>query len=77
MKKKKLTNKERDEAIAGLSNNDRILWKEILEVKQYFSLYLDYRQKVFKEKVEDFTEFVNGLIEEFEEKQRSGNKEGT
>ena len=77
MKKKKLTNKERDEAIAGLSNNDRILWKEILEVKQYFSLYLDYRQKVFKEKVEDFTEFVNGLIEEFEKKQRSGNKEGT
>ena len=77
MKKKKLTNKERDEAIAGLSNNDKILWKEILEVKQYFSLYLDYRQKVFKEKVEDFTEFVNGLIEEFEKKQRSGNKEGT
>ena len=77
MKKKKLTNKERDEAIEGLSNNDRILWKEILEMKQYFSLYLDYRQKVFKEKVEDFTEFVNGLIEEFEKKQRSGNKEGT
>ena len=77
MKKKKLTNKERDEALGGLSNNDRILWKEILEVKQYFSLYLDYRQKVFKEKVEDFTEFVNGLIEEFEKKQRSGNKEGT
>ena len=77
MKKKKLTNKERDEAIAGLSNNDKILWKEILEVKQYFSLYLDYRQKVFKEKVEDFTEFVNGLIEEFEKKHRSGNKEGT
>tara|TARA_Y100000310_G_scaffold69637_1_gene65167 strand:- start:311 stop:544 length:234 start_codon:yes stop_codon:yes gene_type:complete len=77
LKKKKLTNKERDEAIAGLSNNDRILWKENLEMKQYFSLYLDYRQKVFKEKVEDFTEFVNGLIEEFEKKQRSGNKEGT
>ena len=77
MKKKKLTNKERDEAIAGLSNNDRILWKEILEVKQYFSLYLDYRQKVFKEEVGDFTKFVNGLIEEFEKKQRSGNKEGT
>ena len=77
MKKKKLTNKERDEAIAGLSNNDRILWKEILEVKQYFSLYLDYRQKVFKEEVGDFTKFVNGLIEEFEKQQRSGNKEGT
>ena len=77
MKKKKLTNKERDEAIAGLSNNDMILRKESFEMKQYFTLYLDYRQKVFKEKVEDFTEFVNGLIEEFEKKQRSGNKEGT
>ena len=69
MKKKKLTNKERDEAIAGLSNNDMILRKESFEMKQYFTLYLDYRQKVFKEKVEDFTEFVNGLIEEFEKKQ--------
>ena len=76
MKKKKLTNKERDEAIAGLSNNDRVLYKELLEIKQYFTLYLDYRQKVFKEKVEDFTEFVNGLIEEFEKQQRSGDKEG-
>ena len=77
MKKKKLTNKERDEAIAGLSNNDKILWKENLEMKQYFSLYLDYRQKVFNEKVEDFTEFVNGLIKEFEKQQQSGNKKGT
>ena len=77
MKKKKLTNKERDEAIAGLSNNDMILRKESFEMKQYFTLYLDYRQKVFKEEVGDFTKFVNGLIEEFEKQQRSGNKEGT
>ena len=77
MKKKKLTNKERDEAIAGLSNNDRILLKKILETQQHFSLYLDYRQKVFKEKVEDFTEFVNGLIEEFEKRQKSEDKKGT
>ena len=76
MKKKKLTNKERDEAIAGLSNNDMILRKESFEMKQYFTLYLDYRQKVFKEEVEDFTKFVNGLIEEFEKQQRSGDKEG-
>ena len=45
-------------------------------MKQYFSLYLDYRQKVFKEKVEDYNKFVNGLVEEFEKQQRSENKEG-
>ena len=76
MKKKKLTNKERDEAIAGLSNNDRMLWKEILETKQHFALYLDYRQKVFKEKIEDYNKFVKGIVEEFEKQQRSENKEG-
>ena len=77
MKKKKLTNKERDEAIEGLSNNDRILWKEILETKQHFALYLDYRQKVFNEKIEDYNKFVNGLVEEFEKQQQSENKKGT
>ena len=77
MKKKKLTNKERDEAIAGLSNNDRILWKEILETRQQLALYLDYRQKVFKEEIEDYNKFVTSIVEEFEKKQRSGNKEGT
>ena len=76
MKKKKLTNKERDEALGGLSNNDRILWKEILEMKQHFALYLDYRQKVFKEEVEDYNKFVKGIVEEFEKQQRSENKEG-
>ena len=77
MKKKKLTNKERDEAIAVLSNNDRALWKEILETKQHFALYLDYRQKVFKEEIEDYNKFVNGLVEEFEKQQRSEDKKGT
>ena len=83
MKKKKLTNKERDEAIGGLGNNDRILWKEILdlkqevlEIKQHFALNLDYRQKVFKEEVEDYNKFVKGIVEEFEKQQRSENKEG-
>ena len=76
MKKKKLTNKERDEAIEGLSNNDRILWKEILEARQHFALYLDYRQKVFKEEIEDYNKFVKGIVEEFEKQQRSENKEG-
>ena len=76
MKKKKLTNKERDEVLSGLSNNDRILWKEILEVKQHFALYLDYRQKVFKEEVEGYNKFVKSIVEEFEKQQRSENKEG-
>ena len=77
MKKKKLTNKERDEDIEGLSNNDRILWKEILEARQNFALYLDYRQKVFKEEIEDYNKFVNGLVEEFEKQKRSEDKKGT
>ena len=76
MKKKKLTNKERDEAIEGLSNNDRILWKEILEMKQHFALYLDYRQKVFKEDIEDYNKFVKGIVKEFEKQQRSEDKKG-
>ena len=76
MKKKKLTNKERDEAFVGLSNNDRILWKEILEVKQHFALYLDYREKVFKEEIEDYNKFVTGIVEEFEKQQRSEDKKG-
>ena len=83
MKKKKLTNKERDAALGGLSNNDKIIWKEILELKQevlefkqHFTLYLDYRQKVFKEEVKDYHEFVKGIVEEFEKQQRSGDKKG-
>ena len=76
MKKKKLTNKERDEVLGGLSNNDKILRQEILEVKQHFALYLDYRQKVFKEEIEDYNKFVKGIVEEFEKQQRSENKEG-
>ena len=77
MKKKKLTNKEITEAIEGLSNNDKILWQEILETKQEFVLYLEYRQKVFKEEIEDFSRFVKGIMEEFEKQQRSEDKEGT
>ena len=69
MKKKKLTNKERDEII-------RMLWKETLEMRQHFGVYLDYREKVFKEKKEDYNKFVTGIVEEFEKKQRSENKEG-
>ena len=76
MSKKKQTNKERDEAIAGLSNNDQILMKEIVEMKQLFSLNLEYREKVFNESFEDFNKFVKAKVKEFENKQRSEIKEG-
>ena len=58
------------EAIAGLSNNDQILWKESVEMKQLFSLYLEYRKET-----EKFSKFVKGKVEEFEQ-QRSEIKKG-
>ena len=58
------------EAIAGLSNNDQILWKEILEMKQIFSLYLEYKKDTDK-----FNKFVKAKVKEFE--QRSEDKKGT
>ena len=70
-KKNKLTNKEMTEAIAGLSSNDQILWKEVVEMKQLFSLYLEYRKET-----EKFNRFVKAKIKEFENKQRSESKEG-
>ena len=59
-------------AIAGLNNNDQILWKESVEIKQLFSLYLEYRKET-----EKFNKFVNAKVKEFENKQRSEIKEGT
>tara|TARA_Y100001951_G_scaffold17885_1_gene13187 strand:- start:123 stop:353 length:231 start_codon:yes stop_codon:yes gene_type:complete len=75
LKKKKLTKKEIEEAIGGLSSNDQVLWKEILELKQIFSLYLIYRKEVFNEDIEDFNKFVTSKAKEFEQ-QRSEDKEG-
>ena len=75
MKKDKLTKKQIEEAIGGLSSNDQILWKEILELKQIFSLYLIYRKEVFNEDIEDFNKFVTSKAKEFEQ-QRSEDKEG-
>ena len=72
MSKKKLTNKEMTEAIAGLSSNDQILWKESVEMKQLFSLYLEYSKQT-----EKFSKFVKAKVKEFENKQRSEIKEGT
>ena len=77
MKKKKLTKKQIEEAIGGLSSNDQILWKEILELKQIFSLNLMYRKEVFNEDTEDFDKFVKAKVKEFEDKQRSENTKGT
>jgi len=71
LKKKKLTNKERDEAIAGLSNNDQILYNKILHIDNLLGLYLEYRKDT-----EDFGEFVKTRAEEFEKQQRSGDKKG-
>ena len=66
MKKKKLTNKEMSEAIAGLSNNDQMLWKEILELKQFFVLNLERTGELDK-----FNKFVKAKVKEFEKQQRS------
>ena len=74
MSKKKLTNKEITEALGGLNGNDHILRQEVLEVKQMFSLYLQYRNEVLNEDVEDFNKFVKAKVEEFEQQQRSESK---
>jgi len=76
LKKKKLTNKERDEIIGMLWKGLLEVRKEILETKQHFAVYLDYREKVFKEEIEDYNKFVTGIVEEFEKKQRSEDKKG-
>ena len=68
MKKKRLAKIE--EAIDGLSNNDQIIWKEMLETKQIISLYLEYNKDTDK-----FNKFVKAKVKEFE--QRSENKKGT
>tara|TARA_R100000656_G_scaffold81203_1_gene59485 strand:+ start:415 stop:648 length:234 start_codon:yes stop_codon:yes gene_type:complete len=77
LKKKKLTNKEITEAISGLSYNDQVLQKESIEMKQIFSLYLQYRNKTFNEDIEGFNEFVKAKVEEFEKQQRSEITKGT
>jgi hypothetical protein len=71
LRKSKLTNKELTSAISGLSSNDQILMKELLEFKQLFELYLEYRNKAFNEDVKGFNDFVKAKINEFERQQRS------
>ena len=64
------------EAIGGLSHNDQVLQKENLELRQIFTLYLQYRKESFNEDVEGFNEFVKAKVEEFEKQQRSKIEEG-
>ena len=71
MKKKKLTNKEITEALIGFNHNHQVLWKEIVEIKQIFSLYLECIEHTDK-----FDKFVKGKVKEFEKQQRSDNKKG-
>ena len=66
MSKKKLTNKEITVAIDGLSNNDQMLWKEILDLKQLFVLNLERTGELDK-----FNKFVKAKVKEFEKQQRS------
>ena len=66
MKKKKLTNKEITKVLDELSNNDQILWKEILELKQFFVLNLERTGELDK-----FNKFVKAKVKEFEKQQRS------
>jgi hypothetical protein len=72
LKKSKLTRKEIEKAIDGLSVNDQILNNKIVQIENVLSLYLQYRKDTDK-----FNKFVKAKVKEFE-KQRSetGNKEG-
>tara|TARA_R100000501_G_C2573515_1_gene79462 strand:+ start:511 stop:729 length:219 start_codon:yes stop_codon:yes gene_type:complete len=72
LKKKKLTNKEMTEAIAGLSNNDQYLHNKILQYDNLFGLYLEYRKETDK-----FDKFVKAKVKEFEKQQRSEINKGT
>jgi hypothetical protein len=70
LKKNKLTRKETEQAISGLSANDQILHETILQIDNLFGLYLEYRKDT-----EEFNKFVIAKAKEFE--QRSKDKKGT
>ena len=69
MKKNKLTRKEMEQAIGGLSNNDQILHDKLLQIDNLLGLYSEYRKDT-----EEFNKFVIAKAEEFE--QRSKDKKG-
>tara|TARA_R100000501_G_C2518236_1_gene46647 strand:- start:42 stop:275 length:234 start_codon:yes stop_codon:yes gene_type:complete len=72
LKKSKLTRKEMEQAIDGLSRNDEALLKMfnnyILELRQIIALYLEW-----KKETDSFDKFVKEKVNEFEQ-QRSENK---
>ena len=71
LKKSKLTRKEIEQAIGGLSNNDQVLHNKLLQIDNLLGLYLEYRKDT-----EKFNEFVKAKAKEFEKEQRSENTEG-
>ena len=72
MKKSKLTRKEIEKAIGGLSNNDQFLHNKLEQIDNLLGLYLEYRKDT-----EKFNKFVMAKAKEFESEQRSEDKEGT
>lgn len=69
MKTKTLTRKEIHKALDGLSGNCLILREEILEIKNIFTLYLQY-----KKELNNFNKFVRSEADKFEQKQKAENK---
>ena len=74
MRKSKVTNKEITSDIGELSQADKILLKEIIEMKNAFTLYLDYRKEAYNEDVDGFNNYVKVKAEEFERKQYKDKK---
>ena len=70
MKKSKLTRKEIEKAIEGLSGNDQILNNKIVQIDNLLGLYLEYRKDT-----EKFQKFVTSRAKEFEQ-QRSEDTKG-
>ena len=70
LKKSKLTRKEIEQAIDGLSNNDQYLHNKMLQMDNLLGLYLEFRKDT-----EKFSKFVTSKAKEFEQ-QRSEDNEG-
>ena len=69
LNKKKITRKEIEKALDGLSNNDQYLHNKLLQIDNLFGLYLEYSKET-----EKFSEFVKARTEEFEQKQSEHKK---
>ena len=71
LKKKKITRREIEKVLNGLSNNDQYLHNKLLQIDNLLGLYLEYRKDT-----EKFNKFVTSKAKEFEQ-QRSENTKGT